>query len=108
MKMVRWLYKNIYGDSEFLVHEKDVTYVNTLDLMLAATDPKSPSVAHSLGSFAGRGTAIRARAQCDQYLTAQKKLVVESIQEFWAAYRKNYSDKTLRYVDRGVLQALYI
>ena len=107
MKMVRWLFKTMYGDSEFLVQEKDVTYVNTLDLMLAAADPKSPSVARSLGSFAGIGTAVRARKQCEEYLTAQKKLVIESIQEFWAAYRINYSDKKLRHVNRGVLKKYF-
>lgn len=107
MKMVRWLFKAMYGDTEFLVKEKDVIYVNILDLMLAAADPKSPSVARSLRSAAGRGTAIRARIQCEEYLTAQKKLVIESIQEFWEAYRKNYSDKTLRAVNRGVLKKYF-
>lgn len=107
MKAVRRLFETMYGDSEFLVVEKGVTYVNVLDLMLAGTDTTSLAVRNAMKSFETRAAVIAMRTQCEEYLTAQKKLVIESIREFWAAYRKNYSDTTLRAVNRGVLKKYF-
>lgn len=107
VKQVRQLFKRMYGDSEFLVEEKGVTYVNSLDLMLAGTDVNSPCVANAVGNFAGRTAIIAMREQCEDFLTAQRKLVIDSIREFYAAYRKNYSDEKLRAVNRGVLKKYF-
>ncbi|MNE57495.1 hypothetical protein D3C80_1524630 [compost metagenome] len=60
-----------------------------------------------MGSHETRAAVIGMRIQCEEYLTAQKKLVIESIREFWAAYRENYSDKALRAVNRGILKKYF-
>lgn len=107
MKQIRRLFTIMYGDSEFLVEDKGVTYVNALDLLLAGADPRSPSVRHAMVGPSGRAAVIDTRKQCEEYLTAQKTLVIESIQEFWGAYRENYSDNVLRGVNRGVLKKYF-
>lgn len=107
MKAVRRLFERMYGDSEFLVVDKGVTYVNVLGLLLAGTDTKTLTVRNAMGSYEARAAIMDMRTQYEEYLTAQKKLVIESIREFWATYRKNYSDTTLRAVNRGVLKKYF-
>lgn len=107
MTQIRRLFTTMYGDSEFLVEDKGVTYVNALDLLLAGADPRSPSVSIAMGSAAGRAAIIGTRKQSEAYLAAQRDLVTESIREFWGAYRENYSDKVLRGVNRGVLKKYF-
>lgn len=107
MKQIRQLFKWMYGDSEFLVEDNGITYVNVLDLLLAGGDPSSPSVRNAMVTHSGRSAVIETRKQCESYLTAQKALVIESIQEFWALYRMNYSDEALRRGNRGVLKKYF-
>lgn len=107
MKQIRQLFTMMYGDSEFLVEDKGVTYVNALDLLLAGADPRSPSARNAMVSPEGRASVIAMRIECENYLTAQRALVIESIQEYWGAYRENYSDKVLRGVHRGVLKKYF-
>lgn len=107
MMQIRQLFRRMYGDSEFLVEDNGVTYVNALDLFLAGADPRSPSVKNAMATHSGRAAVIDTRKQCESYLTAQRALVIESIQEFWGAYRKNYSDEALRRANRGVLKKYF-
>ncbi|HCL3966258.1 TPA: hypothetical protein N2B65_003930 [Pseudomonas aeruginosa] len=107
VKQIRTLFKLMYGDSEFLVTEAGVTYVNTLDLMLAAADTRSPSVAKAIFTRPGRDAVIGAREQIEVFLTAQKALVIKSIREMYAAYRKDYADADLRKSHRRVLKKYF-
>lgn len=107
VKQIRALFKLMYGDSEFLVKEAGVTYVNTLDLMLAAGDMRSPSVARAISTQPGRNAVIGAREQIEVFLKAQKALVIRSIREMYAAYRNDYADADRRKSYRRVLQKYF-
>jgi len=107
VKQICTLFKLMYGDSEFLVTEAGVTYVNTLDLMLAAADTRSPSVAKAIFTRPGRDAVIGAREQIEVFLTAQKALVIKSIREMYAAYRKDYADADRRKSHRRVLKKYF-
>ncbi|MNY34643.1 hypothetical protein D3C86_1689990 [compost metagenome] len=107
MKQIRQLFKLMYGDSEFLVEDKGVTYVNALDLLLAGADTRSPCVRNAMVSSAGRAAVINTRKQCEDYLAVQRTLVIKSIHEFWSYYRENYSDVVLRGMNRGVLKKYF-
>ncbi len=107
MKQVRELFKLMYGDSEFLVKEDGVTYVNALDFMLAAADMRSPSLARAIKTDRGRIAVIRAREQVEVFLSAQRDLVTKSIREFYAAYRKDYADVDRRNSHRRVLKKYF-
>lgn len=107
MKQIRELFKRMYGDSEFLVKEGGVTYVNALDIMLAAADMSCPSVAMAIRNPQGRRAVIGARKQAEVFLEAQKALVVKSIREFYAAYRNEYADVGSRKSYRRVLKKYF-
>ncbi|SEO71951.1 hypothetical protein [Pseudomonas sp. ok266] len=107
MKQIRELFKLMYGNSQFLVKEDGVTYVNALDFMLAAADMRSPSVARAIQTHQGRVAVSSAREQVEVFLNTQKTLVIKSIREFYAAYRKDYSDASLRNSNRRVLKKYF-
>jgi len=87
--------------------EAGVTYVNTLDLMLAAGDMRSPSVARAIRTQPGRDAVSGAREQIEVFLKAQKALVIKSIREMYAAYRKDYADADRRKSHRRVLKKYF-
>jgi len=107
VKQIRWLFKQMYGDSNFLVKEAGVTYVNTLDLMLAAGDLRSPSVANAISTQPGRNAVMGAREQIEVFLRAQKALVIKSIQVTYKAYRKDYANADRRESHRRVLKKYF-
>lgn len=107
MNWIRKLFRMMYGDSEFLVEQDGVTYVNALDFMLAAADTRTPAVSHAIRGQAGRIAVMVAREQIETFLGAQKALVIEMIREFYAAYRKDYADKDCRKSNRRVLQKYF-
>ncbi|WP_033724087.1 hypothetical protein, partial [Pseudomonas monteilii] len=107
MEWIRKLFRKMYGDSEFLVEEDGVTYVNALDFMLAAGDLRTPAVSHAIRVHEGRIAVMAAREQIETYLGAQKVLVVEMIRDFYAAYRKDYADKDCRKSNRRVLEKYF-
>ncbi|MDH1869267.1 hypothetical protein N5D83_21020 [Pseudomonas chengduensis] len=107
MMNVRELFKLMYGDSEFLVKEGGITYVNVLDFMLAGADLKSPSVAMAIRTPQGRAAVTGVREQVEIFLEAQKALVVKSIREFYAAYRKSYVDEYSRRSNRHILKKYF-
>lgn len=107
MKQIRELFKRMYGDSEFLVKESGVTYVNALDIMLAGADMSCPSVAMAIRNHQGRVAVIGARKLAEVFLEAQKALVVKSIREFYAAYRNDYADVGSRKSYRRVLKKYF-
>jgi len=107
MKQIRELFKLMYGDSQFLVKEDGVTYVNALDFMLAAADMRSPSVAAAIQTHEGRVAVSGAREQVEVFLNAQKALVIKSIREFYKAYRKDYADSGRRNSNRRVLKKYF-
>lgn len=107
MKQIHALFKLMYGDSQFLVKEDGVTYVNALDFMLASADTRSPSVARAIETYQGRVAVINSRKQVEVFLNAQKALVIKSIRVFYAAYRKNYADADLRNSNRRILKKYF-
>ena len=107
MEWIRKLFRKMYGDSEFLVEEDGVIYVNALDFMLAGGDLQTPAVSHAIRAREGQVAVIAAREQIETYLGAQKALVVGMIREFYAAYRKDYADKDCRKSNRRVLQKYF-
>ncbi|WP_456292525.1 hypothetical protein [Pseudomonas sp. AK106] len=107
MGRVRQLFSRMYGDSEFLVAENGITWVNSLDLMLAGQDLRSPAVSRAMFHPATRPSVLATRMQCAQYLKAQQIFVVESIREYWAAYREHYEDNDLKRVNRGILRKYF-
>lgn len=107
MKQIRALFKLMYGDSDFLVKEGAVTYVNALDFMLAGADMRSPAVARAIRTPQGRVAVSGTREQVKVFLAAQKALVVKSIREFYAAYRKDYADVDSRKSYRRVLKKYF-
>ena len=48
-----------------------------------------------------------AREQVEVFLNTQKALVIKSIREFYAAYRKDYTDASLRNSNRRVLKKYF-
>lgn len=107
MKKIHDLFKLMYGNSEFLVKEDGVTYVNALDFMRAGSDPRTPSVANAIHTHEGRVAVMGARAQAEIFLKAQKALVIGMIQNFYGAYRKSYADKDQRKSNRRVLNKYF-
>ena len=87
--------------------ENGITWVNSLDLMLAGQDLRSPAVIRAMFHPETRHSILATRMQCAQYLKAQRAFVVESIREYWAAYRENYADKGLRKANRGILRKYF-
>ena len=107
MGRVRQLFNRMYGNSEFLVEEGGITWVNSLDLMLAGQDLMSPAVRSAMFKPATCLPVLAMRMQCTQYLKTQRAFVVESIREYRAAYRENYADQDLRKVNRGILRKYF-
>ncbi|MGG5288685.1 hypothetical protein [Pseudomonas shirazensis] len=107
MAWIRKLFRGMYGDSEFLVEEDGVTYVNALDFMLAGGDMSTPAVSNAIRLQEGRIAVMATRQKNEVFLNAQKALVVEMIRDFYAAYRKNYADEDCRKGNRRVLEKYF-
>lgn len=107
MAWIRKLFRMMYGDSEFLVEEDGVTYVNALDFMLAGGDMSTPAVSNAIRLPEGRIAIMATRQKNEVFLNAQKALVIEMIREFYAAYRKDYADENCRKGNRRVLEKYF-
>lgn len=107
MAWIRKLFRVMYGDSEFLVEEDGMTYVNALDFMLAGGDMSTPAVSNAIRLQEGRVAVMSTRQKNEVFLNAQKALVVEMIRDFYAAYRKNYADEDCRKGNRRVLEKYF-
>lgn len=107
MRKVRDLFKMMYGDSQLINTENGIKYINALELMLATTDVRSPSVKRAIQNPNGRAAVIAMKDRVELFLSAQKALIKKSISEFYSAYRANYSDPSKRKSYRRILEKYF-
>lgn len=103
LQKINWLYKEMYGEGRFIKREGAVVWVDVLHLLLASADPKSPSVKWQMSDYATRGKIILARTVLESTLSMQKKLVRDSISEYYAKYRSCYGDLIKRKLYKNIL-----
>ena len=107
IRKIKWLFKKMYGDSDFVICEDGITYISVLNMMIVSGDPRAPSAAWQLSNRVVRDTLMSAREKNQIFLSQQKSLIQESIGIFYSRYRSEYTNTNQRHLNRKILKKYF-